>query len=266
MGSTLMGGAEQTGNVPLMTGEQSDFLSQAMGGLGPQANQAYSQFLQPYDEDQFQGLFQKSFIDPAMQQYEQQIVPMLQQRFVDANAGSSSALNQALGQSASDLSTMLGSQMGQFYQGQQQNQLQALQGLSGMLGQRAFDPMIQQRQGILGPLIGAGGMIGAASMMAPTAAAAAPLAAASSKHVKENIKDFDSSLDDITKLNVKQYDYKEDSQWQGKNKIGFIAEEVPEEVQVDIDGTLGVDLYGLLALSINAIKELSKKVELLEAR
>lgn len=252
MGSTLMGGAKQTGSAQLMTGEQSDFLSQAMGGLGPQANQAYSQFLQPYDQDQFQGLFQQSFIDPAMQQYEQQIVPMLQQRFVDANAGSSSALNQALGQSASDLSTMLGSQMGQFYQGQQQNQLQALQGLTGMVGQKQFDPIIHQREGILGSLIGAGGAMGAAAI--------------SSKHVKENIKDFDSSLDDITKLNVKQYDYKEDSQWQGKNKIGFIAEEVPEEVQVDIDGTLGVDLYGLLALSINAIKELSKKVELLEAR
>jgi hypothetical protein len=254
MGSTLMGSAKQSGSAPLMTGEQSSYLAQALQGLGPQANEAFSQFIQPYDQNQFQGLFQQAFVDPALQQYEQQVMPMIQQRFIDAGAGSSSALNQALGQSAADLSTMLGSQMGQFYQGQQQNRLQALQGLTGMIGQRQFDPIIQQRQGILGPLIGAGGQMGAAGIMA------------SSKHVKENVRDFDSGLDVITNMDVKQYDYKDDFVKDSKNKIGFIAEDMPEAIQGQVDGVLGVDVYGLLALSINAIKELSKKVELLEAK
>jgi len=186
-----------------------------------------------------------------MQTYEQQTIPGIQQRFVDAGAGSSSALNQALGQSAADLSTMLGTQMGQFYQGQQQNQLGALGLLNQSLGQRSFDPIIQKRQGLAGPLIGAAG----------TAAAAA-----SSKTVKENIVDYQKGLNIINDMNVKQYDYKDDHEHLGKDKVGLIAEEVPKEIQVDVDGTLGVDLYGLLAISINAIKELSKKVELLEAR
>ena len=139
-----------------------DYLNQAIQGLGPEAQQAFQQFLQPYDQEQFQGLFQQAFIDPAMQTFEQQTLPAIQQRFVDANAGSSSALNQALGQSAADLSTMMGGQMGQFYQGQQQNQLQALGQLGGMAGQRIQEPIIQQKQGWGGALLGAVGEVGAA--------------------------------------------------------------------------------------------------------
>jgi len=254
MGDILMGSAKHKGDAPLMTQEQTDFLSQALQGLGPQAGAAFQQFLQPYDPDQFQDLFQQAFVDPAMLTYEQQVLPSIQQRFVDANAGSSSALNQALGQSAADLSTMLGGQMGQFYQQQQGNQLNALQLLNQLTGQRAFDPIIQQRQGVAGPLIEAGGKVGSAAY------------AASSREIKENIRDYVSGTSMIKDLSVKQYDYKEPYESKGKNKIGLIAEEVPKEVQEDMDGILGVDLYGLLAISVNAIKELTKRVEELEAK
>lgn len=162
MGKTLMGSTKHVGNVSTMTPEQEGFLQQIFGQLGQPGVETLGQFLQPYDPEQFQGLFQQAFIDPALLSYEQQVLPAIQQRFVDANAGSSSALNQALAQSATDLSTMLGSQMGQFYQNQQANQLSAVSGLLSALGQRSFEPMVQQRQGILGPLIQAGGTIGAA--------------------------------------------------------------------------------------------------------
>jgi hypothetical protein len=59
---------------------------------------------------------------------------------------------------------MLGSQMGQFYQGQQQNTLEALGLLGGMAGQKMRQPMIQQRQGLLGPLIGAAGQVGGGAL------------------------------------------------------------------------------------------------------
>ena len=243
------GSTKHTGDVPMGTPEQMEYLSQVLQGLGPQAQSAFQQFLQPYDQEQFQGLFQQSFIDPAMQTFEQQVLPAVQQRFVDANAGSSSALNQALGQSAADLSTMLGGQMGQFYQNQQGNQLQALNTLGGMSGQKMQEPIIQQKQGYLGPLIGAG---------------AAAAMAASSREVKENIEDYNHGLDYIKDMEVKRYDYK--APFVGKKKIGLIAEDVPESVQVDVNGVLGVDIYGLLAVAINAIKELSSKVDALEAR
>ena len=155
MGDTLMGSAKHSGNAPLMTGEQNDWLQQLLQGMGPQG-EALQNLLTGSTPEQSQELFQQSFIDPAMLTFQNQVLPAIQQRFVDAGAGSSSALNQALGQSAADLSTMLGGQMGQFQQGQQQNTLQALGLGNQALGQRSFDPIIQKREGILGPLIGAG--------------------------------------------------------------------------------------------------------------
>ena len=334
MGSTLMGSAKHKGNAPLMTPEQNQFLAQILGGSGNQAGELIQQLLQPsqggnvpgfaqenvsipapiasqeqlVDPAQANALFQQSYVDPAMATYEQQVLPAIQQRFVDANAGSSSALNQALSQSAVDLSTMLGGQRGQFTQQQQENQFRrqgigqqdqqilqqyynqleqqqarnqqnqqfqqqlGLQGqqlqqsgqlgglgfLGSLVGQKSFDPIIQQRQGILGPLIGAVGQAAGGY--------ATGMAMASSRKIKENIKDFKEGLGLINEMDVKQYDYKGAHKWMGKDKIGFIAEDLPKDIQQDIDGVLGVDVYGLLAISINAIKELSKKVELLEAK
>jgi len=188
-----------------------------------------------------------------MMQYERQVLPAIQQRFVDANAGSSSALNQALSQSAQDLTTGLGAQYGQFFNQQQANQLSALSGLGGLAGQQTFQPLVSQGQGILGPLIGAGGNIGAAAMM-------------SSEKVKENIKDFKKlGLKDLKKFKVKQYDYIEEVGGQ-KNKIGLIAENLPQELTAQKDGILHVDLYALMSVMINAIQELDDKIVQLEKK
>lgn len=116
--------------------------------------------MQPQSQEDLQSAFQKGVVDPSLQQYNQQVVPGIQQRFVDANASSSSALNQALASSAENLQTSLGGQYLNFMQGQQQNQLNALGQLGGLAGQRTFEPMIQQQQGILGPLIQALGQLG----------------------------------------------------------------------------------------------------------
>lgn len=91
-----------------------------------------------------------------MKAYQQNVLPSIQQSFADMNASSSSALNQALAQSASDLSTSLGSQYGQFYQGQQNQQLNALNSLLGLLTAQTAQPIVQQKQGIAGPLLGLG--------------------------------------------------------------------------------------------------------------
>jgi len=175
MGQLLMGSAAQTGQANLATEEQGDFISNLLKDLGPQASAAIQEFLQP--QGQYQDIFQQAFVDPALQTYEQQVLPAIQQRFIDAGAGSSSALNQALGQSAADLSTMLGGQMGQFYQQQQANKLSALGLGAGVAGQRTFEPIVQQQQGIMGPLIGAAGQIGAASAGAGGMSSLLPLLA-----------------------------------------------------------------------------------------
>jgi hypothetical protein len=105
-------------------------------------------------------MFQKSFIDPAQQALQRQIIPGIKEQFLGMDESGSSALNQALSQSATDVSGLLGSQYMNQYNQQQGNLLQALGLMSGLGSQKTFEPMLQQRQGLLGPLLGAGGAIG----------------------------------------------------------------------------------------------------------
>lgn len=236
----------------MLTPEQQSLLSGALTGLGPDAMSTFGSFLQPMGQEQMQDVFQQAYVDPAMMAFEQQMVPAIQQRFTDANAASSSALNQALAQSAGDLSTALGSQYGQFFQNQQQQQLQALGQFLPLMTGQTFSPLIQQQSGILGPLIGAAGQVGAGYMM-------------SSKEVKENIREYEKALDELSKLDVKQYDYVEEVGGQ-KDRVGLLAEDVPKELTAEKDGILHVDLYGVMGLMINAIQELHEKVVQLEGK
>ena len=252
MGKTLTGGQTRLEDINLLTPQQQQFLGSVLGGpeIGQQAGAAYQQMLQPYDPGQYQDVFQRSIVDPAMQQYQQRVLPAIQQRFVDANAGSSSALNQALAQSATDLTTGFGQQYGDFFKQQQARQQAALGGLGGLATQQTFAPQIEQTQGILGPLIGSAGQAAGAYAM-------------SSEEVKENIRDYSKGLDIVNNLDVKIYDYIEKVGGQ-KDKVGVIAEKVPEEIRGEVDGIKAVDLYGLIGLLINSVKELNEKIVQLE--
>lgn len=156
IGKTMLGGVSHEGNVGLLTPEQESYLGQAMSGLG--------QMGQQMDPSQFQEMFQQSYVNPAKQMLERQIVPSLKEAYLGEETGSS-ALNQALSQSATDLSTALGSQLMNQYNLGQNRQMQAL----GQLGQigtsRTYEPLIEQNQGLLGPLIGALGGIGGQGLL-----------------------------------------------------------------------------------------------------
>jgi len=160
MGKTMLGGSQRMKDMSLLTPQQSGFLSSALGPEQQQlAGGAYSDLLQPYNPQGFGDLFQKSFIDPSLEALERQIIPGIKESFADS-AGSS-ALNRALAQSATDVSTGLGQQYMNFYNQQQANKLNALSGLGGLAGQRTFEPHISQQQGILGNILSAGGQLGA---------------------------------------------------------------------------------------------------------
>lgn len=74
------------------------------------------------------------------------------------------ALNRALAQSATDLSTALGSQYMNFFNQQQANKLGALGQLGGLSGQRTFQPLIQQTSPILPSLLQSLGAIGGGAL------------------------------------------------------------------------------------------------------
>lgn len=251
MGDILQGSTTHKGNVSMLTPEQQKLYSSILEQAGGIGTDLLTQTLQPKGYEDYKGMFEEQYVKPAQQAYERQVVPGLQQRFVDVDAGASSAMNQALAQSAADLSTGLGSQFGQFMQNQQGQQQNALQQLIALITGQTFSPIIQERQGVAGPLIKAGGEFAAAKV------------AASSREVKENIKDYEKGIDDIRKMEVKQYDYKKELGG-AKNKVGLIAEEVPEELTSMHNGILHVDLYGIMGLLLNAIKGLDKRMAKLE--
>lgn len=168
MGKTLMGSSKQS-QVGLLTPEQQQLLG---GMLGPQqqmaGQEALTGLLQPQGLGDIESMFQQSMIDPAMQALERQIIPGIQERFAGGGALSSSALNQALSQAATDVATGLGSQFGQFAQKQQElgqrGQLGGLSALLGLLGQKAFQATRTEKPGILGPLLTLGGGIAGGPM------------------------------------------------------------------------------------------------------
>ncbi len=197
-------------------------------------------------------MFQKGVVDPSMRTYEQQVLPGIQQRFTDANAGSSSALNQALTQSAGNLSNDLAGQRIGLQSSMAGQQTGALQQILGLLGQKSFDPIVQGPQGgLVKDLIAAGGNVAAG-------------AAQSSRDVKENIVDYEHGLDLTRKLEVKQYDYTIPVEGNQKNRVGLIAEDVPDDFTTYVNGIKSVDLYGLISLLINSVKQLDSKVRELE--
>lgn len=125
--------------------------------------------------------------------------------------------------------------------------------------------------GFAGTEAGAGALAGlfgggAAAGGAGGAAAALPLVAASSQEIKENIREYEKGLETIRDLEVKQYDYNIPVEGRSNDRVGLIAEDVPEEIQAMIGDIKAVDVYALVGLLVNCVKQLDIKVKELEAQ
>jgi hypothetical protein len=88
----------------------------------------------------------------------------------------------------------------------------------------------------------------------------------SSREVKDNIREYDKGLETVRDLEVKQYDYTIPVEGRQTGRVGLIAEDVPSEIQAMIGNIKAVDVYGLVGLLINCVKELDTKVKMLEAK
>lgn len=97
--------------------------------------------------------------------------------------------------------------------------------------------------------------------------------------LKENVKDTDNALEKVCAIGSKTFDWKddyieskggEDGYFVQKSDFGVIAQDVqsvfPQAVRTRKDGTLAVDYEKLSTLAFGAIKELVKRIELLEAK
>jgi len=87
-------------------------------------------------------MFQQSFVDPALQNLNRNVIPQVTESYLGMDEKGSSSLNRALAQSATDVESMLNSQRMGFYDQQQNRGLQAL-------GVQSFQPIVNQQQGLL---------------------------------------------------------------------------------------------------------------------
>ena len=110
-------------------------------------------------------MFEKSFVEPSKQALERKYIPAIKESMLGTEESGSSALNQTLAQTATDLSTSLGSQYMNQYNQQQSNLMNILNLLTGMSTQRTFEPQFTRREGILGPLLGAGTQLGGIGLL-----------------------------------------------------------------------------------------------------
>ena len=172
MGQALMGGTTRGEDINLLNDQQMGFLNSILSGATPGAAQAIQGLINPETQGPQSEQFQKSVIDPALLYFNKEVSPAIKQQFLGGEEFDSSALNQALGQAATDLSTSMGSQYSNHLQQQKMNQLQGLNLAGGLSGQRTFEPFMQQQQGLAGPLISAAGTIGGAYAGGPFGAAA----------------------------------------------------------------------------------------------
>lgn len=200
IGGLLKGQDDEVQQLDTMTQEQKQLLSSLIsqinaGGYDMQNNPLFQQStaaLQPafagFDPTRTTEAFQQQVADPALQQFEQQIAPQIQERFISAGSGRGSGAQRQLAQAGSQLQQGLSGQLaGALQQGEQQgilNQLAAsgqglnmtstaqnsqLQALMAALGQKPFENLYKQGTpspfaSLIGPAIGAfaGGAGGAA--------------------------------------------------------------------------------------------------------
>lgn len=169
----LFGKKEKMQKVNLFNKQQKGLQNMLLGQLGGQNTNISQNSLYQSGSNYLQQLLSgspeatKAFEAPYMRQFNEQIIPQLAERFTGAGAGaqSSSAFQQALGQSGADLTERLASLRGQLQGGAANQALgYAQQPISNFAGlsQQAFRPSFEN---ILRPSTGGvlGGLFGGAS-------------------------------------------------------------------------------------------------------
>lgn len=134
-------GPKQVGSADLLSPEQKQALQTILG----------SNIEQLFDPQLQQQFFQAQVADPAIKQFQEQILPAINEQFIGQGAASSSGLNRAVTQAGSDLQGQLAASLAGFQQQGQQNQLNLL---LAALGKQAVQPLVQEGSNPLASIFG----------------------------------------------------------------------------------------------------------------
>jgi len=139
-------GRKKQKETPIQRHQRStiDQILQGVQGQGPLAG------LFQGDEE----AFDKSYVQPALSMFQNQIAPQIQQSYIAEGQQRGSGLEDTLARAGVDLEQMLAQQYGQFQQGAQNRAIQALGGTlgagPGFQGQGERSPFIESLAGTLG--------------------------------------------------------------------------------------------------------------------
>ena len=151
----LFGSKPKAEKVSVLTPEQQALQNQLVGGLGA-PTQSGLDFLSALLSGDPEAL--NAFEAPLIQQFEQETIPGLAERFAQYDAQGSSGFKNSLAGASKDLTTNLAALRGQL----QMNALGNLGGLLGLGTQQSFQPLMKQgSQGLFGSaLTGFGSSLG----------------------------------------------------------------------------------------------------------
>lgn len=90
-----------------------------------------------------QEAFQEGITQPALRQFQEEILPAIQEKFISGNQVGGSGMNRAALKAGTDLQSRLAQLM---YDAQQRHQQTQLSGIQTALGTRPFENMYQQGQ------------------------------------------------------------------------------------------------------------------------
>lgn len=134
------GKKEQFKQIPTVTPQQQDLLSQLIGGLQGNLGQGFETIQQQLGN---YALGESPMEQMAMRQFQESILPQLGETYAGLNATSGSGFQQALGQAGAGLSENLA---GLRQQQQQQGLSNLMSLLSPALGTQTFATGMQSRQ------------------------------------------------------------------------------------------------------------------------
>lgn len=159
-------GKPKTEKVSTLTGEQKQLLNQILGGASGAFPTGLDAILQQLDPERARGQFQQAVADPALREFQSQVIPSILQSSANLGAKGGSAIERQLAQAGAGLERGLGEQFAGFQAQQQQAGIgNLLQLLLPSVGQQAF--AIQQRPSTTQQLFGGALQLGSAALGAP---------------------------------------------------------------------------------------------------
>jgi len=122
--------------------------------LTPEQQQIFSKLLGDFDPSALTEMFQTSVADPARQQFQEQTLPGIQERFIGGGGARSGAVGRAGVQAGANLESGLAGQLSQILAQAQESQLGRQTGLATANISDMYEPKDSNWMSLLGPIAG----------------------------------------------------------------------------------------------------------------